>query len=194
MEPLRLRALSAAVTGLVAVAVVAVAGMIVGESALDADASAVELATLVVPVALLAAVAGFVAGWLWRLWWPGARTLAELERSAADLAAAREEIRALEARTPAASETPVATAVDDGSETDTGGAVEAPEAEAGGAGPAPSDAPADGGAAVAGSEAPTSPSAAPYEPSAPAPALTMDDVPAIDIDQATAVAKVTERF
>jgi predicted flap endonuclease-1-like 5' DNA nuclease len=197
VEPLRLRALSAAVAGLVAVAVIAVVGMIVGESALDADPSAVELAALVVPVALLAALGGFVVGWLWRLWWPGTRTVAELQRSAADLAAAREQIAELETRSVPVAEVAVAAAADD-EDSDQDDDSPAGDAEAD-RGPevdavaTPADEPASR-APVAGSEAPTSPTAEPEAVEPPAPALTMDEIPTIEIDQATAAAQVAERF
>lgn len=185
MEPLRLRAFSAVVAGLVAVAVVAVAGMILGESALDADPSAAEIAGLVVPVALLAALAGFVAGWLWRLWWPGSRTVAELSRAASELEEARTRIADLEARAPEPAETagaPSGDEADDGGADD--GAPDDEEAADTSTQPAP----------VAGSEAPTSPAAEAEPEAETVPALSMDDVPTVDIDQEAAVAQVTERF
>jgi predicted flap endonuclease-1-like 5' DNA nuclease len=183
VEPLRLRAYSAVVAGLVAVAVVAVAGMILGESALDADPSAAEIAALVVPVALMAAVAGFVTGWLWRLWWPGTRTVAEIERANAELAEARATIADLEARAP---EAPADDApVDASADAEEHAEEHAADDEAAAAAPAtPSG----------GSERPTSPAAEPTPETAPSPALSMDDVPSLDLDQDTAVARVTERF
>ena len=163
-SPHRLRAMAALVAGIAAVAVVAVVGMIFGESAVDATPDAIELAVLVIPVTIAAAIVGFVVGYLWRLWFPTSRTTAEMKRCSDDLAAAHAMIAKLE----------------------TSGAIVADEV-------AESD-PSDATTAPAPPETAHEVTPAPESDAEIAPALTMDDVPTIEIAQEEAAAQVTERF